>query len=653
MKKRKCFKRALNVLISLLIILTLVGCNSSQKGEPIIEEPEITELQEDDILGGYIDVVDGTLTDELKDIFNKALSGLLGASYEPIKLVATQVVAGTNYKFLANGTKTTNPITKGTYYITIYKDLQGNVSLLDIETIEEKQEEIIQEEDLTKHDYWVVFYDQYGNELQRTIEHYASVPSYKRDLPEGFDNWAYKNSGKDVIKFVPIITNTYFVAKCHEVNHNNSTSDPEYVQIDSLTSVPGAYINSKVTASNNMEFVFDAKMAKIEWCRCFGYWNSTNSGLAFQSASGAYGGDLMFYASDGTNTYQYAQSGVDITQKTTYDVKFGGTATDASYIKVNGNTVKTFTAGTVSTDKEITIFTLTDSGMASGADKKPNTIYYMKIYKEGSLVRDYIPVRTLKEIDKSKNAADPNSSIPADTLCFYDKVDKLYYPSSGPNTFSDNPDHLEVECLTRNGTSGPYINTLVQTSDNMRFVFDAKAKSGVWTFMFGAYMGYLNGISFHSYYNNSSQHGYEAYIGNHGNGPFVNQDAGLNEKSHYDFQVKSGDSFIIINGETEYSDTQSVSIATPQNLYMFAENNKNTGVDFGESLTIYYMQIYQNDVLVRDYIPVYTTSIIDKTRNATNPSVDIPMLTYCMYDKLNDKYYTNAGGGSFTCVPIS
>ena len=59
----------------------------------------------------------------------------------PVTLEATQVVAGTNYKFLANGTKTTNPITSGSYYITIYKDLQGNVKLLDIETIEEKQEE--------------------------------------------------------------------------------------------------------------------------------------------------------------------------------------------------------------------------------------------------------------------------------------------------------------------------------------------------------------------------------------------------------------------------------------------------------------------------------------------------------------------------------
>ena len=50
---------------------------------------------------------------ELKDIFVKALDGLTGAKYEPVELLTSQVVNGVNYKFLADGTKTTNPITIG------------------------------------------------------------------------------------------------------------------------------------------------------------------------------------------------------------------------------------------------------------------------------------------------------------------------------------------------------------------------------------------------------------------------------------------------------------------------------------------------------------------------------------------------------------
>ena len=219
-------KKLLTVLLTLLMVFTLVGCNSKED-TPVVDEPikqeEVVEpvKEEPEIVGGYVDVEDGTLTDELKDIFSSALEGLLGASYKPVKLVATQVVAGTNYKFLAEGTKTTNPITKGTYYITIYKDLQGNIELKDIETIEEKQEEAL---DLTGVKFWVVFYDQYDNELQREALVYGTVPSFKGNLPAGFKKWTNKKTGKDTNEFIPITTNTYFKAVCNNVYVSSNDS---------------------------------------------------------------------------------------------------------------------------------------------------------------------------------------------------------------------------------------------------------------------------------------------------------------------------------------------------------------------------------------------------------------------------------------------
>ena len=227
-------KKLLAILLTLLMIFTLFGCNSKED-TPIVNEPEQQEevvepINEDEpIVGGFVDAEDKTITDELKDIFNKALDGLTGAKYEPVELVATQVVAGTNYKFLANGTKTTNPITKGTYYITIYKDLQGNIELKDIEVIEEKQEQVKEEvnkQDITQMSFWVVFYDQYGNELQREALKYGTVPEYKSWLPEGFDKWVYKKSGIDVGKLKAITGNTYYQAVCHEVYHSSSEPTP-------------------------------------------------------------------------------------------------------------------------------------------------------------------------------------------------------------------------------------------------------------------------------------------------------------------------------------------------------------------------------------------------------------------------------------------
>ena len=209
-------KKLLAILLTLLTIFTLVGCGPKKIEEQPVEvepTPVVEPAESEIVLGGWIDVEDGAITDELKDLFNKALEGLLGGNYEPVKLLATQVVNGTNYKFLANGTKATNPITVGTYNITINESTDGTISLLDIEVVEEKQEEQ-EKKDPTKYSYWVVFYDQNGVELQRTIEPYGTVPSYKGQLPGYFEKWVNKKTKEDITSFKPITTNTYFEAVC-------------------------------------------------------------------------------------------------------------------------------------------------------------------------------------------------------------------------------------------------------------------------------------------------------------------------------------------------------------------------------------------------------------------------------------------------------
>lgn len=103
----------------------------------------------------------------------------------------------------------------------------------------------IEEETLvpSKYDYWVVFYDQYGNELQRTVEHYGTTPLYKQALPTGFIKWTYKKTGKDVYTFKPITTNTYFVAQCdnaHNKQEENSIQKRDFIKLYVGTSVAGA-----------------------------------------------------------------------------------------------------------------------------------------------------------------------------------------------------------------------------------------------------------------------------------------------------------------------------------------------------------------------------------------------------------------------------
>lgn len=72
-----------------------------------------------------------------KKVFEEATSGLMGVNYEPL-LVATQVVAGTNYKFICNATAVTNPPKEFAATVTVFQDLPqngGKVVITDISEI--------------------------------------------------------------------------------------------------------------------------------------------------------------------------------------------------------------------------------------------------------------------------------------------------------------------------------------------------------------------------------------------------------------------------------------------------------------------------------------------------------------------------------------
>jgi len=84
-----------------------------------------------EIMGGWTPSEDGTIPEELKAVFAEKTQELLGASYEPIKIVETQVVAGTNYKLLCKLTLVTNPPVEKYVYLIINQDLQGNWSILE------------------------------------------------------------------------------------------------------------------------------------------------------------------------------------------------------------------------------------------------------------------------------------------------------------------------------------------------------------------------------------------------------------------------------------------------------------------------------------------------------------------------------------------
>lgn len=94
--------------------------------------------------------------------------------------------------------------------------------------------------------------------------------------------------------------------------------------------------------------------------------------------------------------------------------------------------------------------------------------------------------------------------------------------------------------------------------------------------------------------------------------------------------LKDGEQKIYINNELEYENNLSQSFSINNSIYLFASNN---GTVITNKLVgkVYYAKIYDNDTLIRDFIPCY--------RNSDNE--------VGMYDLVNDVFYTNQDTDTF------
>ena len=118
-------KKILTVMLALTLIFAFAACGGSQTGSGSGED----DVQLD---GGWERTASPVLTDEMKELFNKAMEGLTGADYEPVAYIASQTVSGKNHLFIAR-TSPVVPDPQETYaLVTIYEDTEGNLEILDI-----------------------------------------------------------------------------------------------------------------------------------------------------------------------------------------------------------------------------------------------------------------------------------------------------------------------------------------------------------------------------------------------------------------------------------------------------------------------------------------------------------------------------------------
>ncbi len=82
--------------------------------------------------GGWSAAADPTVTDEVRELLEKGLEGLVGVDYVPVAYLGSQVVAGTNHAILCQGTAVAPGAEPHFVIIYLYQDLEGNVSILNI-----------------------------------------------------------------------------------------------------------------------------------------------------------------------------------------------------------------------------------------------------------------------------------------------------------------------------------------------------------------------------------------------------------------------------------------------------------------------------------------------------------------------------------------
>ncbi len=140
-------------LAGLLALVPLAGCagqpNAAQPAQEEKVEQSVEETTEqkaeqktaastETLAGGWTANSEATvaLSDEESQIFQKAAAAYTGTALEPVTVLATQVVAGTNYAYLCRESSGSEATATKWAIAVVYNDLEGNAQITHVDSIE-------------------------------------------------------------------------------------------------------------------------------------------------------------------------------------------------------------------------------------------------------------------------------------------------------------------------------------------------------------------------------------------------------------------------------------------------------------------------------------------------------------------------------------
>lgn len=313
----------------------------------------------------------------------------------------------------------------------------------------------------------------------------------------------------------------------------------------------------------------------------------------------------------GCNGYMQFQSSVGGGVRSTIDVSYSNTTetvtvngeqkSSQSWASYNGENVK------------LGIFKMGDANNSwfSGA-AQIGKLYSCKIYDNGTLIRDYVPCK------------DPSGAVG-----LYDLTGEQFYGNGGTGVFYAGPPvvtlpegYTQLMYLESSGTQ--YINTGFTPNQDARIQLDCERTAANATdHFFGVRTGNSASSAFAFYiYNSGWRWAYNNATAS-GTGPDIGR-----------YFIDANKNITTINGDTTLTGTYG-SFTAAAAAPLFAMLSAPSGISYG-SFRLYSCRIYNNGLMVRDFIPC---------RNASG--------TIGLYDLVNGQFYTNAGTGTFTAGEVA
>lgn len=281
---------------------------------------------------------------------------------------------------------------------------------------------------------------------------------------------------------------------------------------------------------------------------------------------------------------------------------------DGSKFYCNGEAIFTMTNTNGYSNYPIYLFALNNGNKADTSRLYKGKFFYFKIYKAGVLIRDFRPVKD-----------------GAGVYCLYDEVEERYYYNQGTGQFIGSGwEPTQLEYIESTGTQ--YIDTGVYVNSNFEWEMDFQftdVSTSMWSGTgetTSASMGICAGIS------------YNYFLIGVNNGTWSSKETSfLKDTSRHTLDFKSGSQSIdgtqvanFVFNSTQGKNT--FPLATFCTLWGTGPTSYSNYC----KMKIYSCKIYDNNVLIRDYIPALDYNNV-----------------VCLYDKVTKTCFYNQGTGEF------